>query len=419
MSELVPRNWLFSTQTFARGFSDPRGEGVAVYSPIGQNEFSTKSRNLTPIRITCDSNSVSFILQKLVLSMDVSAYTSGGAAITPGASIKNTYLGLDSIIQSMVVKAGGETVVNIPNYSAYLTKVYKTLPASQKTFLSNMGGYKNTNVFGANSTVTYNHHPWLGFFHPTNDQFFPVWSLPNQAMEIILTLADPAAVFTMAAGTAPAELRVSNIRCLIPYITPPPTVVVNATRAISDGKSIFYDYVRTTQTEIACSGGLRNTFLLHMSGVRSLQGFEATFVDDDILNDPTKDNTYSYSSKDLREWRVQLGPNLTIPSGTVGFTHSPTDAQTMLISQLSMNNFDQIGNMDLISGADYDTKLFSFGYGFQSKDESSQAALSFTGTDGIMRIHTIHATAPSQKTRLQVDYHENVTLSIGNVVTVV
>ncbi|KNC95840.1 uncharacterized protein SPPG_08707 [Spizellomyces punctatus DAOM BR117] len=347
--------------------------------------------------------------------MDVSAYDNAGNLITPGTGVKNTYLGLESIIQSLTIKAGGETVVNIPNYPLYLVQTYRNLSAGSKKLLSQLSGYGNTNIFATSSTISINHHPFVGFFHPTNDQFFPVWALPNQALEIIITLADPSTVFT-SAGIG--EIRVSSIRCLLPFITPPPTTVVNATRAISDGKSIFYDYVRSTQTENACSGGNRNTFLLHMSGVRSLQGIEMSFVDDDVLNDQTKDKALMYSSQGLREWRIQLGANLTIPSGTQGFTHSPSDNQTLLVTQLSNNTFDQLGEIDL-SFADYDSKAFSFGWSFASKDEGSANALSFTGTDGILRVHTTHATAPTQKVRMVSTYHENVTLSIGAVVTVV
>ncbi|KNC99709.1 uncharacterized protein SPPG_05090 [Spizellomyces punctatus DAOM BR117] len=347
--------------------------------------------------------------------MDVSAYDNAGNLITPGTGVKNTYLGLESIIQSLTIKAGGETVVNIPNYPLYLVQTYRNLSTGSKKLLSQLSGYGNTNIFATSSTISINHHPFVGFCHPSNDQFFPVWALPNQALEIIITLADPNTVFT-SAGVG--EIRVSNIRCLVPYITPPPTTVVNATRAISDGKSIFYDYVRSTQTENACSGGNRNTFLLHMSGVRSLQGVEMSFIDDDVLNDTTKDKALMYSSQGLREWRMQIGPNLTIPSGIQGFTHSPSDNQTLLVTQLSNNNFDQLGDMDM-SFADYDSKAFSFGWSFASKDEGSNAALSFTGSDGLLRVHTTHATAPTQKVRMVTCYFENVTLSIGAVVTVV
>lgn len=411
----IPRNWLYSTNTFAKGYSDPRGEGVSIFSPVGQSTYSTKSRNLTPIKITCDSNSVSFILQKLVLSMDVSIHAANGDLMTPGPGIRNTVLGLESIIQSLTVKAGGETCVNIPNYPLYCTQIYKNLPGSTKSLLNQLSGYGQTNAFEVNASVSMNHHPLIGFFHPSNDQFFPVWATANQQLEITIVLADPNSVFT-AGGVS--EIRVSNIRCLVPYITPPPSSVIDATRAIGDGKSIFYDYTRATQTSNACSGGQRNTFMLHMSGVRSLQGFESSFIDDDVLNDPTKDNNYTLSSQGLREWRIQLGPNLTIPSGVSGFTHSPTDRQTLLVSQLSSNNFDQIGSMD-IQFNDYDSKIFSFSYGFQSKEESSQSALSFTGTDGIFKLHCIHSTAPSTRVNLVTTYYENVTLSIGQTVTVV
>ncbi|KAI9103352.1 hypothetical protein DFS34DRAFT_590885 [Phlyctochytrium arcticum] len=347
--------------------------------------------------------------------MDISCHTAGGSLITPGAGVTNTYLGQESIIQSMTIKAGGEVVQKIDNYPAYLNTVYKNMPVGQKKLLNQLSGYGNTNVFKDSATVTMNTHPYLGFFHPNNDGFFHSWALPNQAIEITITLADPSTVFT---SNQVAEIRVSNVRCLVPYITPNPKTIVDVTRAISSGRQIFYDFTRTTQTENACSGGLRNTFILHMSGVRSLVGFDATFVDDDVLSDQTKDKALMYNSQNLREWKIQLG-SLHIPSGVMGFTHGPNDNQTLLVSQLSNNNFDALGDMD-ISFKDYDEKQFSLGWSFMDKSEGSNAALSFVGTDALMKLHTVHASpAPSQRVRLLVSYAENVSLSIGGLVSVV
>ncbi|KAJ3176360.1 hypothetical protein HDU85_007252 [Gaertneriomyces sp. JEL0708] len=416
MSEVaVPRNWLATSNTFARSYSDPRGEGVTIYSPVGQSEYTTKARTLTPIRIKCDSNQVSFILQKLVLSWDLSIYKTDGTSFPAGGGVKNTALGADAIIQTLVIKAGGETVVNIPNYNAYLADVYKNLPTSTKALLTKMSGYNRTDLFSSTSTVTVNHHPLVGFCHPTNDSFFHVWALPDQALEIQITLADPAAFFVGASGQ-PAEVRISNIRCLVPFITPPPSFVINTTRAISEGKSVFYDYVRSTQVENASSGSNLNTYMLHMSGIRSLQGISCMYIDGNAVQDPTKDNNLSYSSHGLREWWIRMGA-LTIPSGITGFTHSPTDMTTLLVTHLSDNNFDQIGAMDL--NYNYDTQLFNFGYSFQSKDEGSTSALSMTGTDGIMRITTRHEGSVPVTVRLLSTLHENVTLAVGSAVTVV
>ncbi|TPX52851.1 hypothetical protein PhCBS80983_g06440 [Powellomyces hirtus] len=341
----VPRNWIFASNTFSRAYTDPRGEGWSVYSPIGQSEYSTKSRNLTPIKISCDSNS--------------------DGAPTSGAGLVNTKLGMESIIQSLTIKAANEVLTKIDNYPAYLALTYRNLNKGHKQLLQNMSGYGTSNVFSATHTASVSFHPMVGCFHPSNDQFFPVWALPNQALTIEIVLADPSTVFTSGNVN---ELKVSNIRCLIPYVTPPPSVVYNVTRAIADGKSIFYDYVRSTQTENACSGGQRNTFNLHMSGVRSLVGIECCFVDDDVLSDPTKDKSEMFSLQNLRSWRLLLGPNAVIPAGAQGFSHGPFDRTTLLVSQLSNNDFDQMADMD-ISFADYDQKYFSLSYGFQSKDE--------------------------------------------------
>ncbi|KAI8904910.1 hypothetical protein DFJ77DRAFT_443825 [Powellomyces hirtus] len=345
--------------------------------------------------------------------MDVTAVNDG--APTSGAGIINTKLGLESLIQSITVKAGGETMTKIDNYPAYLSQTYRNLNKGHKQLLMNMNGYGTSNIFAGTHTATVSMHPMLGCFHPTNNQFFPVWALPNQALTIEIVLADPSNVFTSGNVN---ELRVSNIRCFVPYITPPPSVVFNVTRGLASGKSIFYDYSRATMVEASASGGSQNVFNLHMSGVRSLIGIECCFVDDDVLSDPTKDKSEMFSSQNLREWRIQLGPNALIPAGSQGFTHNSFDRTTLLISHLSNNDFDQMADMD-INFQDYDQKHFSFSYGFQSKDEGSNAALSFTGTDSILKIITKHASpAPSQKVRLLTTYHENVTLSIGGMVTV-
>ncbi|KAI9089853.1 hypothetical protein DFS34DRAFT_654353 [Phlyctochytrium arcticum] len=89
----------------------------------------------------------------------------------------------------MTIRAGGEVVQKIDNYPAYLNIVCKNLPVGQKKLLDQLSGYSNT-------TVTMNMHPWIGFFHSNNDSFFHVWSLPKQALEISITLADPATMFT-------------------------------------------------------------------------------------------------------------------------------------------------------------------------------------------------------------------------------
>ncbi|KAI9097105.1 hypothetical protein DFS34DRAFT_594306 [Phlyctochytrium arcticum] len=353
----VPSNWIFSTNTFSRSWSDPRGEGVSVFSPT-QDTYSTKHRQVTPIRITCDSNAVSFILQKLVMSMDVTA-------------LKN---GLESIIQSLTIKAGGETVTKIDNYPAYLVQTYRSMSKGHKYLLGNMTGYGSTNVFSTTPTASFSMHPYVGFLHPNKDLFFPVWALPNQSLTFEIVLADPNMVFT-SAGVVD-ELQVTNIRVQTPFVTPPPRIVINATRAVANGKSLFYDYVRTNQVEQNCSCGSKNTFVLHMSGVRSLASLEMSFIDEDQYSDQTKDKSEVWSSQNLREWRIQLGTNATIPSGVQGFTHSPYDKQTLLVSHLSNNDFSQLADMD-ISFADYDDKQFSFAYGFQDKSEGSSAALSF------------------------------------------
>ncbi|KAI8916685.1 hypothetical protein DFJ77DRAFT_439923 [Powellomyces hirtus] len=345
--------------------------------------------------------------------MDITAVNDG--VPVSGAGLVNTKLGMESIIQSLTIKAGGEVMAKIDSYPAYLAQTYRSLNKGYKQLLQNMSRYGTSNVFSGTHTASVSFHPMVGALHASNGQSFPTWALPNQALTIEIVLADPSTVFTSGNVN---EIRVSNIRCLVPYITPPPSVVFNVTRAIADGKSIFWDYVRSTQTENPCSGGQKNTFNLHMSGVRSLVGIECSFVDDDVLSDPTKDKSEMFSSQNLRSWRLQLGPNATIPSGTTGITHSPYDRQTLLVSQLSNNDFEQMADLD-INFADYDQKQFSFSYGFQSKDEGSTAALSFTGTDAILKIHTEHASPPpSQKVRLLTSYHENVTLSIGGLVTV-
>ncbi|KAI8996037.1 hypothetical protein BC832DRAFT_542729 [Gaertneriomyces semiglobifer] len=361
----------------ARQFGDPLGKGIHTFSPTDQAEYSSKDRSSTPIRIVCDSCTTSFDLTKMVLSMDVSAYNNG-TAITPGADIKNTYLGLEAIIQSLTITAAGQVVEKIHNYPAFLSSIYKNMSAGHKKLLRQLSGYSNDNIFDTRATVSMNMHPWVGFCNPKNKNFFHVFALPDQTLEFTIALAHPASVFPN--GNVD-EIRVSNIRLLMPYHTPSPQFV-NATRAIS------YEYTRTTQALVPASGTEKNIFNLNMSGVRSLQGFDAMFVDANA--DTTKDAALNYSSWDLREWRLVLGMT-AIPSGKAGFKHSTTDNQTLLASLLSQTDFDSLGDMD-ISFADYDKKQFSFGWSFQDRTESSSAGLSFEGTNSSLKIATIHDT---------------------------
>ncbi|DAC81658.1 hypothetical protein PhCBS80983_g06163 [Powellomyces hirtus] len=411
----IPQNWLFNSNTFARGFSDPRAEGVATYSVIGADTYSSKAGSKTPIKITCDSNSVSFVLQKLLLQMDISLCNADGSPAAPGAALKNTFLGLDAFIKTLTIKAGGQTVEQIDDWPSYCATTYKNLPLGQKKLLSQMTGYGNTSVFATSSSVTSNWHPLISFFHSSLGQYLSPWSLPNQAMEIIFTLNDPSQIFT---ASTVAEYRISNNTCFIPYITPPPEIVIQATRAIANGQSLYYDYMRTRQTDAPCSGARRNMFLFYMSGVRSLANTEFFFIDDNVTADPSKDKALSFSSQNLNQFWYQLGPGLTIPNGTQGFKHSATNSQALLLSALSNNNFEQLGDID-IDFSLFDSQQFSIPYSFQSTDEANNAALSFQGSDGLFRIITEHSSAPSPVVKMVLQYRENVTLSIGQTVAVI
>lgn len=410
----VPANWLPHSQTFARPYTNPLGEGWSTYTPVGQSVYSSKTGQLRPITVALDSNKVSLMLEKLIISCDVTALKNGAPIANP-ASLTTTYLGLDSVFASLSVKAGGETVENHESYSEFLAGEYATMGADMKKLLLNLSGYGSTNAF-QQSTMSITHHPPIGFFHPTNGDFFHPWALPNQRCEVTFTVARPESIFLTA--DVCDEIQLSNIRVLVPYVTPNPEFVIGVTRAIADGKSIYYDYVRTGTELQACTGSTKNVFLYHMSNVRSLQGFRGTFVDEDALADVTKDNAKSFTDANLREWRLQVGQRY-IPDGTQGFTHSPTDRQTMLITQLSKNGFDQIASMDLPFQG-YITQNFELGYSFQDKAEGSRAALGFTGTDGLLRVHTTHANpAPTPRVKFIFRYFENVTLSIGPSVKVV
>ncbi|KAI9089998.1 hypothetical protein DFS34DRAFT_638338 [Phlyctochytrium arcticum] len=137
-------------------------------------------------------------------------------------------------------------------------------------------------------------------------------------------LAEPEKVLT--SGDVD-EIRFSNIIMTVPFITPPPSFVENA-----------------------CSGGTKNQFKLHMSGVRSLKAFNSCFVDDDTIGDRTKDKALSFNSQGLKEWRITLGPNLHIPSGSLGFTHGPNDPTTLLLTELSANNsWEALADLDTSS----------------------------------------------------------------------
>ncbi|TPX53452.1 hypothetical protein PhCBS80983_g06281 [Powellomyces hirtus] len=172
----IPRNWIYSSNTWSKPFSDPRGEGVAVYSP------------------------------KLILSMDITAVNDG--VPVSGAGLVNTKLGMESIIQSLTIKAGNETMAKIDSYPAYLAQTYRSLNKGYKQLLQNMSGYGTNNVFSGTHTASVLFHPMVGALHASNGQSFPTWALPNQALTIEIVLADPSTVFTSGNVN---EIRVSNI----------------------------------------------------------------------------------------------------------------------------------------------------------------------------------------------------------------
>lgn len=411
MSAAVPSSWLYSSSTFAQSFSNPRTESVVQFTPV-QDTFTSKSRNLTPIRITCSSPSASFWLQKMFILMDVTLYDATGAVLASGPA--NSVLGGDAFIESLRITAGGEEVQSIPDYMSYCSQMYKNLPVGHKKLLQNVSGYGVNNIFANSGTAQFGLHPYVGFHHPLNDGPFHAWALPNQQIEYQITLANPANIFT---GGTVAEYRVSNVRLFVPITTPPPEYVQTAQTHIQRGDSLFYDYKRASFSSNNCSGGNRSSFLLHLSGVRSLASFSWWFLDDVVLADPTKDKALNFSSEGLKTWQIQLGPNLYVPSGQP-FHHGPGTVETLLISQLSNNDFGQLSDLD-VDFANYDSKEFSIDYNFESSREAVGAALGFQGTDGIVRLNTYSDPAPSTRVRLQTQYIENVTLAIGQTVQVI
>lgn len=413
MTASVPSNWLWSSSTFASPYSNPRTEGWVQFPATGQDTFTSKSRSLTPIKITLNSDHASFWLQKMFILIEVTLYDATGAVMAKGPV--NSALGAEAFFESIRVTAGGELVENIPDLMAYSAQTYKNISARDKLLLGNMTGFNKTDLFANSGTRGFAWHPYLGFMHPTNNGPLHVWSLPNQSLEISLNLANISNVF-QAAGVA--EYRITNIRAFVPFTCPSPEYVAQTMQHINSGESLFYDYRRSTFTSNNCSGGTRSSHILHMSGVRSLSSFSWWYADDDVIADQTKDKALSFSSQGLKEWRIQLGPSLYIPQGRA-FQHSANSPETLLISQLSNNSFEQLGDMD-ISFANYDATLFSIDYSFQSSDEGAVGcALGFQGTDGIVRLETVSNPAPSTKVRLITCYRENVTLAIGQSVQVI
>ncbi|KAI9104043.1 hypothetical protein DFS34DRAFT_304190 [Phlyctochytrium arcticum] len=207
---------------------------------------------------------------------------------------------------------------------------------------------------------------------------------------------------------------------MVPTFQPPPEFQLAVQRSIAAGKELFYDYTRYSTQELACNGSTRQTYRIHMNGVRSLKAFDFSFVDEDLLANPALDKNEISSSKGLREWFIQIG-NLVTPSGMTGFLNGPANPETLLISQIKGNYLSAVGELDLPSLSDYQNKFFSAGFSYPSIDVSSSAALSFVGTDSIMEMTTIHEAGqqPSTNCRMVFQYSENVTLSISTLVDVI
>ncbi|KAJ3163184.1 hypothetical protein HDU86_002353 [Geranomyces michiganensis] len=408
----IPRNWLTSTRTFAEPFSDARGEGIAVFTSSGQEVYTSKSRSLTPIRVLINSPSVSFWLQKCFLTYVVTLDDSTGNPLSSGPA--NCALGGESVWESVRATVGGTEVERIPDHLSYAALAYKDFNNNEKQFLQNCSGYGQTDVFANTGSVKFAWRPYLGCFNPSNGGPMHIWLAQNQAMELELRLADPRNVFT--AGNV-AEYRISNIKCFVPYTTPPPQFITTMTNALAHGEAVHYDYRRPTFTTNACSGGQRNTFIIHQSGVRSLANYQWYYLDDAVLADQSKDKSLNFSDQNLKSWRLELSPNNFIPNGEP-FHHDTNDPETLLISNLTNNSFEQLGELS-INFADYAKKMFSWSWSFQSNSEADIASLSFAGTDGIFRIHTFNDPPPPQSVRLVTVYRENVTIQFTDQVNVI
>ncbi|KAJ3158752.1 hypothetical protein HDU88_001339, partial [Geranomyces variabilis] len=201
------------------------------------------------------------------------------------------------------------------------------------------------------------------------------------AIEVTITLNTPQNAFTNAA--AGSYFVVSDVRYVAQLVTPSAAYLTTLWQGIRSGKYLELDMHSVTQITNVCSGASQNNFLLPLANSRVI-GMTHRFRKSDAYTTQTGDKANIYDTAGLLEWRYQLG-QWRLPL-TEGF--KVEDA--LMIRDLSMNDSNSYQTEDIVSVDDFYNKNFVMTYAWMSSDEDENSSLNLVGSDGNLRLITLH-----------------------------
>lgn len=402
---VVPSNWIYSSRQFSM-HSDALSENIAIYRPIKET-FSSKSPG-NAIKIVVDSNSSFLRPQRSYFSATVSVKNADGSPVT---NAEVSQIGAMACFRTMNVKFGGKVVDEIEDVPAFVADTYQTVEAEKRKYLRYNEGAGNADTFkNSSGSFTFKHHIMAGSFRPLNGNPIPLAILPNQSVEITLTLNNPQQAFTNLPNGAYFE--VSNIRYVAQVVTPSAEYMSALWSGIRAGKYLEMDVVGVSQLSNPCSGASQNNFILPLTNGRVV-GLTHRFRDDNKAATTTGDKSLIYDTANLRSWRYQIG-QYRLP-----LTEDFQVEDTVMVGDLSMNDNSSYSGEDLDLDNFY-SKQFVMRYSWQSRDEDASSALNLLGGTGNVHLITTHnLPAPSTNVSLQTTVYAQKTILIGATVDVV
>ncbi|KAJ3159497.1 hypothetical protein HDU88_009031 [Geranomyces variabilis] len=273
----------------------------------------------------------------------------------------------------MTMKFGGKQVDTIEDFPQLVMDSYQFANVAQKKYLAINEGVGNSAAFhNLNGSFVVKHHIMAPSFRPINGQALPLCVLPNQAIELTCTLNTPQSAFTNAA--AGSYFVVSDVRYVAQLVTPSAAYLTT-----------LWQGIRTANSRVI--------------------GMTHRFRKSDAYTTQTRDKANIYDTAGLLEWRMQIG-HYWLP-----LTENFKVEDALMIRDLSMNDLNSYQTEDIVSVDDFYNKNFVMTYAWISSDEDEQSSLSLIGTDGNLRLITIHDPANTPST--------DRTLLIGETVDVV
>ncbi|KAJ3131156.1 hypothetical protein HDU90_008686 [Geranomyces variabilis] len=380
---------------------------IFVYRCIKETYDSRYAAN--PIKLVIDSNSLFLRPQRSYLSAKITCYNPDGSVNTTAAV---SSIGVMSCFRTMTVKVGGKMVDSVEDLPQLIADTYQTVSPGQRKYLKYNEGVGDDSVFkNSSGSFVVKHHLLTPVFRPVQGQSIPLCCLPNQAVEVTLTLSSPQNAFTNA--VAGSYFVVSDVRYVAQLITPLAAYLTTLWQGIRAGKFLEIDMIGVNQIQNTCSGASQNNFILPLANSRVI-GITNRFRKSDAYTSQTGDKSAIYDTAGLKEWRYQLG-NWRMP-----LTENFKVEDAIMIRNLSMNDNTSYQNEDL-DFDDFYTKNFMMSYSWVLSDEDENSSLNMVGSDGNLRLITIHNpnNTPSTDVSLLSTIYTQRTLLIGETVNVV